>query len=135
MIQAIIFDVDGTLSETEEIHRRAFNQAFALHGLAWRWSQEKYRRLLQVTGGKERIRHYMDLHPDNELLLDDVDKFVRQLHATKTEIYTQQVLDGAADLRPGIRQLIDAAVERDIRLAIATTTSLPNVDALMRHRI
>jgi HAD superfamily hydrolase (TIGR01509 family) len=131
MIKAILFDVDGTLSETEEIHRKSFNRAFAVHGLTWHWSQSQYRKLLDVSGGKERIRFYLSAHPDDFLLDNDVDQFVRSVHETKTDIYTQLVQDGAAELRPGIRELIDETTRLGIRRAIATTTSLPNVEALL----
>lgn len=131
MIEAIIFDVDGTLSETEETHRAAFNQAFGVHGLLWNWSRSMYRRLLDVSGGKERIRFFLSSYPDDDLLVGDLEQFIRSVHATKTDIYTQMVADGKAVLRPGIRELIDLAVQHGVRMAIATTTSLPNVEALL----
>ena len=131
MIKAILFDVDGTLSETEEIHRKSFNRAFGVHGLAWHWSRADYKKLLDVSGGKERIRFYLKAHPDDFRLIDDVDQFVRSVHETKTDIYTQLVQDGAAELRPGIRELIAQTTRLGIRRAIATTTSLPNVEALL----
>jgi FMN phosphatase YigB (HAD superfamily) len=59
-LEALIFDVDGTLAETEELHRAAFNDAFAAAGLNWHWDQSLYARLLAVTGGKERVKHYLD---------------------------------------------------------------------------
>jgi len=131
MIKAILFDVDGTLSETEEIHRKSFNQAFGIHGLTWHWSRADYRKLLDVSGGKERIRFYLSAHPDDFLLIKHVDQFVRSAHKTKTDIYTRLVEDGAAELRPGIRELITRTTRLGIRRAIATTTSLPNVEALL----
>ena len=62
-IKALIFDVDGTLADTEESHRRAFNRAFERHGLRWHWSAEEYARLLKIAGGKERMRAYVDSLP------------------------------------------------------------------------
>ncbi len=131
MIKAILFDVDGTLSETEEIHRKSFNRAFGVHGLTWHWSRADYRKLLDVSGGKERIRFYLSARPDDLLLIGNLDEFVRSVHGTKTDIYTRLVEDGAAELRPGIRELIDQTTRLGIRRAIATTTSLPNVEALL----
>lgn len=131
MLKSILFDVDGTLSETEEIHRRSFNRAFGAHGLAWHWSRADHKKLLDVSGGKERIRFYLNAHPNDILLINDVDPFVRSVHKTKTGIYTQLVEDGAAVLRPGIRKLIAQTTRLGIRRAIATTTSLPNVEALL----
>jgi HAD superfamily hydrolase (TIGR01509 family) len=131
MIKAILFDIDGTLSETEEIHRKSFNRAFGIHGLTWHWSRADYRKLLDVSGGKERIRFYLSAQPDDFLFIGNVDHFVRSVHETKTAIYTRLVEDGAAELRPGIRELITQTTRLGIRRAIATTTSLPNVEALL----
>jgi HAD superfamily hydrolase (TIGR01509 family) len=135
MIKAIIFDVDGTLSETEEIHRISFNRAFGIHDLSWYWSRQEYRRLLDVSGGKERIRFYMNTNPDAGLLIGDMDQYIRSVHATKTEVYTQLVSAGKAILRPGIRDLLDLATRQEIRMAIATTTSMPNVEALLKANL
>jgi HAD superfamily hydrolase (TIGR01509 family) len=131
MIKAIIFDVDGTLSETEEVHREAFNCAFKEKGLPWHWDQTRYRQLLDVSGGKERIRHFIEQYDRKYLDKDDLDTFIRELHLAKTAIYTQLVRDGKARLRPGVRRLISDAAGRGMRLAIATTTSVPNVEALL----
>jgi beta-phosphoglucomutase-like phosphatase (HAD superfamily) len=131
MNRAIIFDVDGTLSETEETHRKAFNRAFEHAGLSWHWDQELYRELLGVTGGKERIRHYIEDHGGAGAPADNLDDFIRAMHAEKTRAYTQMVTGGEVELRPGIRKLISDAQSLGYRLAIATTTTPANVDALL----
>ena len=131
MSRAIIFDVDGTLAETEETHRKAFNRAFQAAGLPWSWDQELYRELLAVTGGKERIRHFIDNYGAEAVPAGDLDPFIRALHAEKTNAYTQMVAGGELELRPGVRQLIAAAKQRGYRLALATTTTPANVDALL----
>lgn len=131
MNEAIIFDVDGTLSETEETHRRAFNKAFRQAGLNWHWNQSLYHALLAVTGGKERIRYYIESFGGNGAPEDELDEFIPALHARKTEAYTMMVTGGEVELRPGIRDLISDAQERGFRLAIATTTTPANVDALL----
>lgn len=124
-LEALIFDVDGTLAETEELHRRAFNETFAKEGLDWHWSQDDYRRLLQTTGGKERIAHHMR---NLSLASDAID--IAALHRAKTERYVRLMGDGGLDLRPGIAALITEAKDAVLTTAIATTTSRPNVDAL-----
>jgi HAD superfamily hydrolase (TIGR01509 family) len=129
--RALIFDVDGTLSETEETHRRAFNRAFERAGLSWRWDQALYERLLAVTGGKERIRYFIEDFDAGEVPPGDLDSFIRSLHAAKTTAYTDMVSSGDVQLRPGIRELIGDAQSRGLRLAIATTTTPANVDALL----
>jgi HAD superfamily hydrolase (TIGR01509 family) len=131
MNRAIIFDVDGTLAETEETHRVAFNRAFERAGLAWRWDQVLYSRLLAVTGGKERIRHFIEELGPKGVPHGNLDEFIRRLHAEKTAAYTQLVGEGALVLRPGIRELIAAAQQNGYRLAIATTTTPANIDALL----
>ncbi len=125
-LQALIFDVDGTLAETEELHRHAFNAAFTEAGLDWHWDQAAYAGLLEVTGGKERIARYMDALPAR---LDG--DAVQRLHAAKTAHYVAAVEAGGITLRPGVRRLLLEARAAGLRLAIATTTSPANVDALL----
>ncbi|MFT4117828.1 HAD family hydrolase [Bradyrhizobium sp.] len=129
---ALIFDVDGTLAETEELHRRAFNEAFASQGLAWAWDRAVYRDLLRVTGGKERIRAY---HAKQCAALPLSDADVAELHRIKTMRYVELVETGCCPLRPGVAGLLGAAKSRGQRLAIATTTSYANVDALLSRVI
>jgi HAD superfamily hydrolase (TIGR01509 family) len=131
VLKALIFDVDGTLAETEELHRTAFNSAFADNGLPWHWDRDRYRDLLQVSGGKERIRHFIETERLPQKDRGDLAHFIARLHRHKTSIYTRSVVDGKARLRPGVRDLIKAARAAGVRLAIATTTSLPNVEALL----
>ena len=132
MLKALIFDVDGTLAETEELHRKAFNEAFADADLPWHWDREQYRELLEVSGGKERIRYFVTSERLRQVGHPDLDDFIANLHRQKTGIYTRWVTDGKAELRPGVRELIEHAKASGLRLAIATTTSLPNVNALLQ---
>jgi HAD superfamily hydrolase (TIGR01509 family) len=127
-LQALIFDVDGTLAETEELHREAFNEAFAAAALPWRWDRPLYAELLAVTGGKERIAHFEQVmrHPAP---LPPAQ--VAALHRDKTARYTARVAAGGLALRPGVRRLLQDARAAGLKLAIATTTSRPNVDALL----
>ena len=132
-LQALIFDVDSTLAETErDGHRVAFNEAFRTAGLDWDWTPELYGELLAVTGGKERIRHYCQrFHPDF-LTQPDVDGLIRRLHEGKTARYVELVNRGALPMRPGVARLLAEARAAGMRLAIATTTSPDNVTALLR---
>jgi beta-phosphoglucomutase-like phosphatase (HAD superfamily) len=131
MPAALIFDVDGTLAETEDAHRLAFNAAFAEAGLEWTWDAGLYRRLLDVTGGKERIRFYLDQAGLPPLQATAV----ARLHARKTELYVAHVDAGRLALRPGIARLINEARAGGIPVAIATTTSLANVESLLRSTL
>lgn len=131
MLEALIFDVDGTLAETEEAHREAFNAAFAEAGLGWVWERALYSELLKVTGGKERIRHFMATVLRRDPLAADTDALVAMLHRRKTTLYGELIAAGTVGLRPGIAAVLAASRRSGIRLAIATTTSRPNVDALL----
>ncbi len=124
-LRALIFDVDGTLAETEELHRRAFNDAFAAAGFDWHWSVADYTRLLRTTGGKERIARYL-----SETNVDPAEVDVAALHHDKNRRYAELVDQGALVLRPGVRSLLLQARSVNLRVAIATTTSPPNVEAL-----
>ena len=49
-LKAILFDVDGTLAETERYgHRVATNLGFKACGLDWQWSEELYGELLKKS--------------------------------------------------------------------------------------
>jgi len=136
-LQALIFDVDGTLADTESAHRAAFNHAFAELGMEWHWDEPLYTELLGISGGKERIQHYWRLaHPDIRALDGQaVQDTLNRIHELKTAAYEKAVQDGAVALRPGVLKLIEAAFADGLRLAIATTTSPVNIGALLRTAI
>ena len=135
VLQALIFDVDGTLADTESVHCAAFNQAFAELGLDWVWDAALYTELLDISGGKERIRHYWQsvqpgVREPGAMTLSDT---VHRLHELKTAAYERAVNSGAVQLRPGVRKLMDEALAQGLKLAIATTTSPVNISALLRR--
>jgi HAD superfamily hydrolase (TIGR01509 family) len=134
-LRALILDVDGTLADTEEVHRSAFNEAFRDVGLDWNWSRPKYAHLLRTTGGKERLTVFID-----SMNLGDAERRamidrVGLIHAKKTELYTRMVLSGQAPLREGVSRLIEDATESGVLLAIATTTTYANVEALLTRNM
>lgn len=129
-LKALIFDVDGTLAETEGVHLQAFNGAFKDAGLDWHWSAELYQTLLGTTGGKERMLTYVLDHLG--LNVELWRERILKLHAEKTKHYGAVLKGGGLELRPGVQSLMDEAVATGLTLAIATTTSRPNVDALCR---
>lgn len=128
-LEALIFDVDGTLAETEETHRRALNATFRDFRLDWEWDQPTYKRLLHVMGGKERLLHFIEFDgPDEaERALAELDF----IHAAKNRRYGELVRTGSVVLRPGVERLIHQARAAGVRLAVATTTSQKNVEALL----
>lgn len=136
MLKALIFDVDGTLADTErDGHRVAFNLAFLEAGLNWDWTPELYGELLAVTGGKERIRFYAQQHDPAFLAQADADEIIKQLHANKTRHYVKLLSDGNIPLRPGVARILDEARNAGLTLAIATTTTPENVTALIESTL
>lgn len=134
--EALLFDVDGTLADTErDGHRVAFNQAFQAAGLAWDWTPGLYGELLRITGGKERIEYFIDRFAPPMPTGADSTRFIEDLHAVKTKKFVALLNAGEIPLRPGVQRLIQEARTAGLRLAIATTTTEANVSALLRNTL
>lgn len=135
MLQALIFDVDGTLADTEEVHRLAFNHVFTEFGLDWHWTPELYAELLAISGGRERITAYgHDLRArfGSER---EFQQFVVAVHRAKTRKYAAMLTAGEVRLRPGIRRLLDSARAAGLTLAIATSSARSNADTLLDNNL
>jgi beta-phosphoglucomutase-like phosphatase (HAD superfamily) len=132
-LEALIFDVDGTLAETEEMHRRAFNETFEALGLGWVWDKDLYRELLQITGSRERIEHYIEV--ENPPRAEWARAHLSEIQSKRAARYVEFVKSGAVLPRPGVRRLIVEAHEQELKLAIATTSLPINVDALLRKML
>jgi len=132
MLRALLFDVDGTLAETErDGHRPAFNAAFAAQDLDWHWDEQHYGALLQITGGRERITHFVREHDPQWLNRDDAEARVLAMHQDKNRRFAAHVAAGGIPLRPGLLPLIREARRRGLKLGIVTTTSRDNLEALL----
>ena len=127
-LKAIIFDMDGTLADTEELHRRAFNLAFREHACPLNWSRLEYKQLLSISGGRERIHHCLQQAGH---AADDLQQVVDAVHRTKSTLYRQILVSGVLELRPGIRRLVQECRAAGLRLAIATSSSTDNVNTLL----
>jgi HAD superfamily hydrolase (TIGR01509 family) len=128
---ALIFDVDGTLADTEELHRQAFNEAFFACGVGWRWGPALYADLLRTTGGKERIAAYISHLQLAAAERGRLLRLIPEIHAAKTRLYREMVAQGHARPRPGVKRLMQEARAAGLQLAIASTTSPENVESLL----
>ncbi len=131
-LRALVFDVDGTLAETEELHRLAFNETFRAFALPWHWDAKLYRELLRVGGGRERLLHYMRAFRIGPSDPADAADLARRLHAAKTPAYQRLLAGASLKPRPGVGRLIAEARDERVKLAIATTSAGGNVVALIR---
>jgi HAD superfamily hydrolase (TIGR01509 family) len=121
-LQALIFDCDGVLVDTErDGHRVAFNMAFAKKGLNIEWDVQLYGELLEVAGGKERMRHYFNTHQWPENITDKNDLII-DLHRLKTECFMQIIESCQLPLRPGVARVVDEAIAENITLAVCSTS-------------
>jgi HAD superfamily hydrolase (TIGR01509 family) len=134
-IEALIFDVDGTLADTEEIHRQAFNAAFQEARLWWNWSPHRYAELLGISGGKERIAAHVASLDEPEATKRGLAARIPEVHSAKTRIFTSLIASGRAPLRPGVARLVREARDAGLKLAIASTTSPQNVEALLETNL
>ncbi len=133
-LRALLFDVDGTLADTERWgHRVAFNTAFTGAGLNWVWDEALYARLLEISGGKERIAYYLDEFAPSERSVADKNGLVAALHAAKSRAFKELLESGGIPLRPGVKRLLDEARQAGLYLGIVTTSSEENVSALLNH--
>lgn len=134
-LRALIFDVDGTLAETEEAHRDAFNRAFADLDLDWTWDKTLYRDLLKIGGGRERVLAYAKSHAPDFLARGDIEDIVARVHDRKTVHYGRWLTDGNVALRPGVERLIGEAGRAGVKVAIATTSRNENVVGLLKRTL
>jgi HAD superfamily hydrolase (TIGR01509 family) len=135
VIGALLWDVDGTLAETErDGHLVAFNRAFEALGVPWRWGTARYGELLAVAGGYERLLHDMTQQPEAPAQPEERAKLARRVHKLKNELYGRIVAAGELPLRAGVAALQADCRAAGVALGIATTTSTANVAALLgRH--
>jgi HAD superfamily hydrolase (TIGR01509 family) len=131
LLRALLFDVDGTLAETEELHRQAFNSAFAAAGLPWHWSPERYRALLSVAGGRERIAHFQTAYREECQSICLSEAAIAEIHRDKNRRFGELLASGALPLRPGVVRLAREAAAAGAAIGIVTTTSPENVTALL----
>jgi HAD superfamily hydrolase (TIGR01509 family) len=130
-LQALLFDVDGTVVDTEELHRLAFNQTFIQFELDWSWHPKLYAELLRVSGGEARIAHYIDiidLPPQEKIGLR---RIIPAIHRIKTRIYRELIASSSVQLRSGVKRLIKEARHAGLRIGLAATSASANAETLV----
>lgn len=130
-LRALLFDLDGTLVDSEELHRQSFNQAFLKFGLGWSWSPEVYAGLLNVSGGVDRISVHIDRLPMPPAEADRLRALIPGLHREKTRLYGEFVAAGGGRVRPGIARLFAEARADGIKIGIAATSAITNVQTML----
>lgn len=132
-LKGIIFDVDGTIADTEEIHRQAFNHTFKEYDMDWHWPEDDYREILLISGGKERFRKYLSEDEELKNKIDNHEDFVQELHKSKSEHYRKLLKSDAIKFRPGVIRLINEAREQGIQIGVATSSSMANLRTLFKE--
>lgn len=130
-LEALVFDLDGTFVDTDELHRRAFNQAFLEFDLGFDWTPELYEKLLAVSGGADRIRHFIDeasLSQEQKRALHAV---IPAVHREKTRIYGELLSDNTVKLRSGVRRLMDEARKNNLKIGVVATSASANMQPLI----
>ena len=126
-LKAVIFGAIGVIAETSDVQRQAFNLAFEEAGVDWNWDAETYRRLLSINGGQTRLRAYRD---EDASRSDVTDAVIAKLHERKTRHYAVLTADGSLTPRKGVAELIKSCQDAGVRVALCTSTSVENVDAI-----
>ena len=129
-LKGIIFDVDGTIADTEEIHRQAFNQTFEEFDINWFWSVEDYREILFISGGKERFKKFLNEDKELKSKIENPAEFIIELHKRKSQLYRKILEEDNIELRPGVIRLINEAQEKGLKLGVATSSSMANLTTL-----
>jgi HAD superfamily hydrolase (TIGR01509 family) len=141
MARGLIFDCDGVLADTElHGHLVAFNEMWKKLGVRWQWSPEQYAEKLKIGGGKERMASLFQDPGFQEIFVVPESEEVRKAliarwHKEKTAIYQQIIASGAIPPRSGIKRIADAALADGWKLAVASTSAKPSVEAVLNHAV
>jgi len=124
-IKAVFFDQDGVIIDTEKDgHRVSFNMTFKEFGFTDEWSVEYYHELLQIAGGKERMKHHLQTKGFSKLVRpEEVDELIKAMHKRKTALFVELIESGKLPLRPGIHRFMKEAMDAGLKLCVCTTSN------------
>lgn len=121
--KALLFGSIGTLVETSEIQRKSFNEAFKKKGLDWYWTKKEYIKLLNKSGGRDRITEYARIK--------GIKVNAKQLRDLKTKLFNNYLKKNHLKLRPGVKNIISLCNKEKIKLAFVTSTSKNNINSIL----
>ncbi len=130
-LQAIIFDVDGTVAETADLHRAAFNRVFQEHGLSWHWDREIFSQLSPVEFSLPKLRLFSAATRRSGQGRAPCHSDLAKIAQRKAQIYCQLVRDGAAHLRPGVARLVQEALHEGLSLGAVSTSTRVETQTLL----
>ena len=133
LLSAVLFDVDGTIAETEDLHRISFNEAFKEFNLDWYWDEPIYKELINIGSGEKRIEYYIKRAWPEMLDYKNLSKYIDSIHKVKNEIFEDFILESEIEMRPGVMRLINELKEKNIRMAIVSSTSENNLITLFER--
>ncbi len=131
-LKAIFFDQDGVIIDTErDGHRVSFNETFKAFGYSFQWGVDEYHKLLQIAGGKERMKSYMDEKGITaKMSPEEVDELIKKMHKFKTDKFIEMIESGQLPLRPGIRRFMQEANQAGLVIGICTTSDVKAAHAI-----
>ncbi|MEW6402337.1 MAG: HAD-IA family hydrolase [Chloroflexota bacterium] len=124
-IKAVFFDQDGVIIDTErDGHRVSFNMTFKEFGFTDEWSVDYYHELLQIAGGKERMKHHAQTKGFSKPIpAEELDELVKAMHKRKTALFVELIESGQLPLRPGIHRFMKEAMDAGLKIAVCTTSN------------
>ncbi|KAL6644628.1 hypothetical protein ACP70R_016236 [Stipagrostis hirtigluma subsp. patula] len=151
-LDALIFDCDGVILESEHLHRQAYNDAFAHFGVRCQpdaadplyWGEAFYDELQnQIGGGKPKMRWYFGENgwPSSKIFETppstdaDKEKLVDIIQDWKTERYKEIIKSGTVEPRPGVLRLMDEVKGAGIKLAVCSAATKSSVIMCLENLI
>ena len=130
LLSAVLFDLDGTIAETEDLHRRCFNESFKEFNLDWFWDEAIYKELINIGDGKDRIENYIKRAWPEMLEYKNLTKYINSIHKVKNELFEDYILESKINLRPGVQRLLNDLKKNKVRIVIVSSTSEKNILSL-----